>query len=219
MNITPVDHRETASEVFERIVAALKTQGYIVLDNVFAVVELQTLLIDIKNTDCVYFHQAGVGREQEHQLNQFVRCDRIHWLGPDHAPTQFYLDWIERLRLMLNRELFLGLFDYECHYSHYPAGAFYKKHRDAFQGNSNRRLSTVLYLNPAWQAGDGGELVMYANNGEALLETVTPMFGRMVIFLSEEFPHEVLTTRSSRYTLTGWYRINNTTAKILDPPV
>ena len=125
---------------------------------------------------------------------------------------------MEQLRLRLNRELFLGLFDYECHYAHYPKGAFYKKHVDAFKGESNRRLSTILYLNPQWQPQDGGELVIYDVDGTTELATVLPVFGSMVIFLSEEFPHEVLTARRSRYSLTGWFRVNATNSVNLDPP-
>ncbi|MDH5473729.1 MAG: 2OG-Fe(II) oxygenase, partial [Gammaproteobacteria bacterium] len=154
-------------------------------------------------------------REQEHQLNQFVRRDRIFWLPEDHPPAQHYLHWAEQLRLRLNRELFLGLFDYECLYAHYQQGGFYKKHLDAFAGSSNRRLTTILYLNPEWSPQDGGELLLYASDGETLLETVIPTFGTMVIFLSDEFPHEVRVANRSRYSLTGWFRINNLN---LDPP-
>ena len=207
------------ADTYGRISESLNRQGYIILDDVFTAAQLQSLFIDIKKTDSDDFYPAGIGREQGHQLNQFVRRDRIRWVDISYQPTQFYLQWADGLRRYLNRSLFLGLFDYECHYSHYPRGGFYKKHLDAFQGNSNRRLSSVLYLNPAWQPGDGGELVLYAADGSAVLETVQPMFGRMVIFLSEEFPHEVLITQCSRYSLTGWYRVNATTAVNLDPPV
>ncbi len=206
-------------EVFAHIALALRHPGYIILDDVFSLAQCQSLFIDIKKTGRGDFRQAGIGREQGLQLNPFVRRDRIFWLGMDYQPTQFYLKWAERLQCYLNRELFLGLFDYECHYAHYPQGAFYKKHLDAFQGNSSRRLSSVLYLNPTWQASAAGELVLYAPDGGTILETVSPSFGRMVIFLSEEFPHEVLPTRCSRYSLTGWFRINTTTAVNLDPPV
>jgi len=147
-----------------------------------------------------------------------VRRDRVRWLDRGHAPVVCNLDWAEQLRQRLNQELCLGLFDYECHYAHYPKGAFYKRHVDAVKGLSNRRLSTILYLNPSWQAGDGGELVMYAGEGQAVLETVSPAFGSMVLFLSEEFPHEVLPAKRSRYSLTGWFRINNTDSLNLDPP-
>lgn len=211
-------HGPFDGDVFARIIDALRFDGYIILNDVFSLAEIQALFIDIKDTDSNDFQPAGIGREQEHQLNQFVRRDRIRWLNADYEPTRFYLQWAEQLRQRLNRELFLGLFDYECHYAHYPKGAFYKKHLDAFKGNSNRRLSSILYLNPSWQPNDGGELVLYAEDGQTILETVLPTFGTMVLFLSEEFPHEVLPSNRSRYSLTGWYRINNTDSLNLDPP-
>jgi len=203
---------------YAQIISSLRERGYIILNHVFPTAMLESLFIDIKQTDREAFHDAGIGREQEHQLNPFVRRDRIHWLSNTYENTTEYFNWMEQLRIRLNRELYLGLFDYECHYAHYPQGAFYKKHLDAFQGNTIRRLTTILYLNPAWQPQDGGELVMYAHDGETILETVQPTFGILVIFLSEEFPHEVLPANVSRYSLTGWFRINNSTGLNLDPP-
>jgi len=32
---------------------------------------------------------------------------------------------------------------------------------------------------------------------------------RLVIFLSEEFPHEVLPANTHRYSIAGWFRVNN----------
>ncbi len=219
MNIQPITTGPIDRDVFARIAVALREQGYIVLDAVFSVEQLQHMFIDIKQTDNSEFHHAGIGRDQSHMLNQFVRRDRICWLQADHAPVSYYMEWTEQLREYLNRELFLGLFDYECHYAHYQPGGFYKKHYDTFQGSSTRRLSTALYLNPDWKTEDGGELVLYADDNETVLETVLPRFGNMVIFLSEEFPHEVLPCSRSRYSLTGWFRINNSTGQVLDPPV
>jgi len=209
----PVD-----GDVFSSITNAIHHQGYIILNDVFPLAQLQIMFMDIKATDSEQFHEAGIGREQEHQLNQFVRRDRIFWLPENHQPALAYLQWTEQLRQRLNRDLFLGLFDYECHYAHYQKGGFYKKHYDSFMGSTNRRLTTILYLNPAWQPLDGGELLLYSNDNESLLETVMPCFGTMVVFLSEEFPHEVLTANRSRYSLTGWFRINNTDSLNLDPP-
>jgi len=208
----PIDH-----DVFARIIEALRTTGYIILDEVFTLPKLQALFLDIKSTESEQFRSAGIGREQDQMVNQFVRRDRICWLDASHEPVVTYLEWMEQLRLRVNRELFLGLFDYECHYAHYPQGAFYKKHLDSFKGNSNRRLSSILYLNPEWRADDGGELVMYAPDSEVVLQAVLPTFGRMVLFLSEEFPHEVLPAKRSRYSLTGWFRINATDSVMLDP--
>ena len=218
MNILPFQHGPSDGDIFAHIAEALQETGYIVLTDVFATELLQTLFLDIKQTDSDEFHEAGIGRYNDHQLNNFVRRDRIHWLDCGYAPVRPYLDWMERLRQTLNQNLFLGLFDYECHYAHYQCGAFYKKHYDAFRGESIRRLSTILYLNPSWQPQDGGELVLY-DEQDTTLQTVAPSFGKLVIFLSEEFPHEVLPTHCSRYSLTGWFRINNSDAQRVDPPV
>ena len=114
---------------------------------------------------------------------------------------------MEALRIGLNEALFLGLFDYECHYAIYDAGSGYAKHSDVLQGKKNRILSTVLYLNEDWQASDGGELVMFDPAGNAVIATVIPTFGTMIIFLSESFPHEVLLAHSKRRSIAGWFRV------------
>ena len=94
-----------------------------------------------------------------------VRNDRILWLSAEQAIENTYLKLMDELRTELNRQLFLGLFDYECHFAHYPKGAFYKKHLDAFKGRSNRRLTTVMYLNEDWQSNTVVNLI-YSDRGE-----------------------------------------------------
>lgn len=197
-------------DVFAQIVEAIRKDGYIILTKVFTSEQLQTLFLDIKASGHDVFHAAGIGRQQDYHVNRFVRSDRIRWLSADHEPARFYLKWTEQLRRCLNRALYLGLFDYECHYAYYPRGSFYRRHRDAFKGDAtNRVLTTILYLNPSWQQGDGGELVMYAEDSQSICEKVYPTFGTMVLFLSEEFPHEVLPAKRARYSLTGWFRVHS----------
>ena len=217
MSIVRITRGPSDGDVFTRIVAALRQDGYIILDEVLPVEQTQSLFLDIKQSDPSIFQTAGIGREDRHQRNPFVRRDRICWLDQGYPGLAEYFTWMEQLRLRVNGELFLGLFDYECHYAHYPAGAFYKKHIDAFRGLSNRRLTTILYLNPDWQAQDGGELLLYDKATDTLISRVAPVFGKMVIFLSEDFPHEVLPARRSRYSLAGWFRINNNQGTKLDP--
>lgn len=195
-------------DLFVEIAAQIRTRGYVVVSDFLPQPLLHSLFMQIKETDEQAFKRAGIGRDTDFHVNSFVRGDHILWLDERHDGANAYFDWIEQLRLTLNRELLLGLFDYECHYAYYPENAFYKKHVDAFRGHSNRRLSTVLYLNPAWQPDHGGELVLYSEDGEQSLLTVAPTFGTMVLFLSEVFPHEVLPTRKSRYSLTGWFRVH-----------
>ncbi|MCL5050101.1 MAG: 2OG-Fe(II) oxygenase [Firmicutes bacterium] len=159
---------------------------------------------------------AGVGREQNHTVNTRVRSDHIRWLQPSIAAEAVYLNTMDELRIRLNRRLFMGLFDYECHLARYQAGAFYQKHLDAFKGRSNRVLTTVFYLNPEWSAADGGELVIYGQRGQ-VLETILPQQNTLVVFLSEVFVHEVKTAHRERFSITGWFRHNTSNATRIDP--
>ena len=170
---------------------------------------LCTQLLARAISDTEAYEDAGIGPAGAQQLNQFVRRDAIRWIDGAHTATGQYLDWAETMRLQFNRQLMLGLFEYECHFARYPVGGFYRTHVDAFRGESNRVLSTVLYLNPDWNCDDGGELVIYAEDRTTVLEKVTPRFGTFVTFLSEEFPHEVLPANRPRYSLTGWFRVSN----------
>ena len=196
---------------------SLHRDGYVVLGELLPLPLLTDLFLHFKSLDEEKFRRAGIGREGDYQVNRFVRTDTIHWLEGTHPATAAYFDFAEQIRAGLNRRLYLGLFDYECHYAFYPEGAFYKKHVDAFRGENTRVLSTVLYLNPNWTPADGGELVIYDEITGGVLDKVEPRFGCMVIFLSEEFPHEVLPTRAARYSLTGWFRKNNSLGESIDP--
>ncbi|ACV25543.1 2OG-Fe(II) oxygenase [Kangiella koreensis] len=195
-------------DIFTRICDAITEQGYIVLPNALPLDVLNHLFSGLIDSNPHQFDQAGIGREQDFHTNEFVRTDQIQWLELHQIFAQDYFAWIEELRLRLNRHLFLGLFDYECMFAHYQEGAFYKRHLDAFRGGTNRRLTTVLYLNPQWNPEDGGELLIYRKRSKTPIETVVPSFGTLVVFLSEVFPHEVLPANKSRFSLTGWYRIN-----------
>ena len=218
LTISPADTPFDCDEgILARVVEAIAGPGYIVLDDVFPASTLNALCEHYHSLELAAFKPAGVGRELAFQIDQQVRRDQIFWLDGEDAQTAGYFRWIEKLRLHINRALFLGLFDYECHYAYYPQGGFYKRHVDAFKGSSNRRLSSVLYLNPHWQTGDGGELLMYRDEETEPFEIIQPLFGRMVIFLSEVFPHEVAPTVKQRFSLTGWYRINANTTENLDP--
>ena len=121
--------------------------------------------------------------------------------------------------LFRSRRLFLGLFSFESHFSHYQSGDFYRKHLDAFKGEANRVLSLVTYLNRGWEPNQGGELVIYSPEDGTELVKVTPMFATLVLFLSEEFSHEVLPTARNRYSVAGWFRLNSSINQHIDPPV
>lgn len=154
------------------------------------------------------YRSAGIGRNDNFQLNASIRKDKIRWLNGETPAQREYQQVMETLRHTLNQTLLLALFEYEYHFAHYRPGAFYKKHVDSFQHTRSRLVTTVTYLNPEWSTGAGGELRAYEpSNHDAILSDVAPEAGTLVVFLSEDIPHEVLTTRQDRYSIAGWYRM------------
>lgn len=205
--------------LFDRIADALTTTGYCIYPQALPGALTDRMYRYMQELEQEEFRRAGIGRDQEQQLNRQVRGDQIRWLSAGQPDEAAYLEWMERLRIGINRRLMMGLFDYECHFSRYPQGAFYRRHLDAFKGRTNRVLSTVCYLNPDWKTSSGGELLIYADEqGQEPIERVEPCYGTLVVFLSDRFPHEVLPAQRERLSLTGWYRVNNSLDGIVDPP-
>lgn len=201
----------------ESILDALVDRGYAIVPGFLPQTIAEPLYQEASQIASPHWQTAAIGRAESHAINTMVRNDRIIWLDDASAYGEPFLNIMEQLRQAVNRSLFMGLFDYECHLAHYPKGAFYKKHLDAFKGKSNRKLTTVLYLNPEWSEADGGQLVIYGKRGE-VLETVLPQRGTLVVFLSDQFVHEVLPSQRDRFSLTGWFRLNSSISGIIDPP-
>ena len=151
------------------------------------------------------FAPAHVGRGESRAARNDIRGDRIAWRGKaDSAAEVVLAAWLEALRTACNRELFLGLEDFEGHYAIYPPGARYARHRDRFADDDARVLSCVLYLNEAWHTSDGGALRLYTSPHDSA--DVLPRGGTFVAFLAAEFDHEVLAVSRERFAFTGWYR-------------
>jgi Rps23 Pro-64 3,4-dihydroxylase Tpa1-like proline 4-hydroxylase len=51
----------------------------------------------------------------------------------------------------------------------------------------NRRLNAILYLNPEWQEGWGGEFGLYDSTGDNLVKKVAPIHNRLVIFDTNDY--------------------------------
>ncbi|MCB1917041.1 MAG: 2OG-Fe(II) oxygenase [Rhodocyclaceae bacterium] len=207
-----------AGSVFERIAEDLATRGFSVIDGAVPTALAISLAIEVRERSATAFHWASIGREQTQMVNGFVRRDAICWIEGESEAERDWLAWIVQLKTALNRRLYLGLFSFECHFAHYPPGAFYKRHVDAFRGEANRVLTTVLYLNPAWGPDDGGELVLHLDADNEETVRLRPTLGTLVVFLSEAFPHEVLPAQRDRYSIAGWFRVNASCAARADPP-
>lgn len=148
---------------------------------------------------------AAVGRGASQEVREGIRGDHIQWIEPGESEAcDQYLGVMDSLREAMNRSLFLGLEDFECHFAFYPPGAFYRQHLDRFRDDDRRMVSAVLYLNEAWLPENGGQLRMSLKGG--VEHDVQPTGGCLVVFLSGDIPHEVLPATRDRLSLTGWFR-------------
>lgn len=212
------DEQRSQQLLFDTIARDLVEKGFSINPNALPPDLAQGLWAHASAMGSQQFDPAGIGRDQDQTLNRFVRSDEICWINGDTDIGERWLHWAQSLQAFLNRRLYLGLFSFESHFAHYGPGDFYKRHYDAFRGEANRVLSLVVYLNPGWQPSDGGELVLYQDDGDMDGIRVTPGLGTAVVFLSEDFPHEVLPAQRDRYSIAGWFRVNTSTAARVDPP-
>lgn len=202
------------------LIASLAANGYaIALD--FLDSDLVARLLD----DCRHreatgaMARASIGRDEHHLLEQRVRRVDASWLDGSRPGETAFLALAERLRLEINRQLFLGLFEFEAQFLTYPPGGFYRRHLDSLAGSRNRIVSLVAYLNTAWEPAHGGELDVWtspSDDGEPVA-TVAPRAGTLVLMLSEEIPHAVRAAHETRRVIAGWFRVNASSANRIDP--
>lgn len=198
----------------------ISEHGFCVMDDFIKPHTINLLASEVRALSLASkMHAAATGREQK-AINTQLRGDSIYWLEQSTATPaqQEYFTQMEALRLGLNQQLYLGLYALESHLALYPIGTGYKKHLDRFKSQQNlqpqRQISSILYLNPQWQEVDGGQLRLYLNTDAtnldppALLQEyvdISPIGGRLVLFLSDSFYHEVLPTCKERASLTAWF--------------
>lgn len=194
--------------LFERLAHNISAHGFSIHPNGLPKDLGNMLRNQFRQTSTSKFRKAGTGRHGDFKVNATIRRDEILWIDDTSEAGAAWLMWMAAMRDFLNQRLFLGLSSFESHFAHYRKGDFYRKHEDAFRGEGNRILSVVTYLNADWLATDGGELVLFPQSKEELAIKVEPKLGTFVAFLSEKFPHEVLTTHRDRLSIAGWFRLN-----------
>ncbi|WP_235272754.1 2OG-Fe(II) oxygenase [Methylotenera versatilis] len=198
---------------FNALIDTLSLQGYVICDDFLAANTITALYDEAykrhTNNDMVPAKTGLINKSQQSN----IRGDHIFWLdaNSENINTQAYLSKMQALKAALNQQLFMNLQSLETHFTMYPIGGFYQKHLDQFnQGihsahdTKARQLSSILYLNADWQADDGGELRLYLNEHEHL--NILPTAGKLVLFLSQKFWHEVRPAKRERISLTGWFR-------------
>lgn len=203
----------TATAAPVRIAAELATVGWSVCPDFLPPAQIRALADELRRRFAQGdFHAAGVGSGARQQLQPALRGDHVQWLEEtaQTAAQAAYFAALETLRQTLNRELFLGLFNFEGHLARYAPGSFYTRHLDQFQGVARRKVSVILYLNDDWHAQDGGQLRMYLDDTEDSGHIdILPQGGTLVCFLSDRFHHEVLPAKRQRLSVTGWFCVRD----------
>lgn len=148
---------------------------------------------------------AGIGNENEKDINQKMRGDKIYWMDKSHTNIyeQEFLLQVEDFIDHLNRTCYTGINGYEFHYAVYENGCGYKRHKDQFKNDNNRKFSLINYLNENWLEEDGGQLLVYQNE---MVQKILPKSQTAVFFKSDEMEHEVTRANRSRMSITGWLK-------------
>ncbi len=148
---------------------------------------------------------AGIGNNTTQDHDKKIRGDKIHWLDKKnkHTDELGFLEHVEDFIDYLNKTCYTGINAYEFHYALYEQGSFYKRHKDQFRNDSNRKYSLISYLNEDWLEADGGQLWVH-QEGET--QKIMPTSRKAVFFQSKELEHEVTTAMRPRMSVTGWLK-------------
>jgi len=148
---------------------------------------------------------AGIGNNEVKDTLQQTRGDKIYWMDKSHTNVfeQEFLQLIETFIDHLNNTCYTGINGYEFHYALYEEGSFYKRHTDQFKNDSGRKYSLISYLNENWLEEDGGQLLLYQEEG---VQQLLPRSCTAVFFKSDEMEHEVSRAGRSRMSITGWLK-------------
>ncbi len=164
---------------------------------------LRQHIIELQTNDAMKL--AGIGNDEVRDDTQKMRGDKIYWMDKSH-PNVFekeFLEQIEDFIQHLNRTCYTGINDYEFHYAVYEEGSFYKRHKDQFKNDSQRKFSLINYLNEDWLEEDGGQLWLYQDEG---VQKILPQAQTTVFFKSNEMEHEVTKANRNRMSITGWLK-------------
>jgi len=133
-----------------------------------------------------------------------VRDTKIAWIS-GYEERNFHDQILEGCNIA-NREIYgFDIYNrlYELQFSEYGIGAYYAMHTDVDWSQnslSQRKLSTVVFLNNYNEDYSGGELIIEGVN--VPLDIFTK--GSLIVFPSL-IPHEVRKiTMGTRYTLVSW---------------
>lgn len=190
------------------VLAQYAAKGYAIWDNCLpeSVCERYRNILD-GMYQASAFSEAHIGRGEQRVQELSRRSDRICWLDDELIQVSFseLQQLLTEIQTHVNRTFYLGLRHIELHAAIYEPGCHYERHLDQHQYSDVRVITTVFYLNPEWTFHDGGLLKLYIDECDAL--DILPIMGRLVLFDSARFEHEVTpSSHKDRFSITGWFR-------------
>ncbi|KRX09708.1 hypothetical protein PPERSA_02580 [Pseudocohnilembus persalinus] len=81
-------------------------------------------------------------------------------------------------------------------------GGCFPWHYDNAGNPSKRQLTCVIYLNPEWKEGDGGEIVVWPFLEQPV--KIAPKMDRAVLFRSDMVLHRVMPSKKERFCFSIW---------------
>lgn len=162
----------------------------------------ETLAREVRaQASAIPLRRAGIRRSAE--VDDEVRSDELAWISASETTGALReaCARFDALMHAVNEAAWLGLRAFDLQLARYQPGAKYVRHRDAFPGDDNRRLTAIVYLNDGWLPAHGGVLRLHVEPPVEL----EPRLDRLVVFRSERIEHEVIAARAERWALTAWY--------------
>ena len=159
----------------EKLILSLIERGWYSCENFLTLVECQELINELQSLP-LKTAQVGKGPQKLEVLE--IRNDSIFWLDSSRESDvqNIYLTKMDQLMSVINRELYLGLKQFEGHFARYTP----------IHGGELRIYSK--------------------ENPDIVEVDIPAKTGSLVCFLSNQIYHEVRPTESERFSIAGWLR-------------
>ena len=212
------DWRRDSVEAPAALAAQMEAHGHLVLDGVLPPPVVEQVGSYIRRLHADNELQPGEQYAKSTALGQ--RGDVIKMVASDDKSCpalQEYVSLCDRVYAAISRHIpeissHSSLSRSQPMLALYPGkSAAYPRHVDnpRTSRDNGRIITAILYLNPSWAAGDGGELRLapVAPAGrEPMVIDIPPVMNRLVLFWSDErMPHEVRPAHAMRSACTIWF--------------
>ena len=95
MSVRPLIDQVSSEPIVDQIARDLQRQGYSIQPNAITGTLVESLWSEVSQLSDDWFHQAGIGRARNYQLNRFNRTDSVCWIDGTTEPCQHWLQHTE----------------------------------------------------------------------------------------------------------------------------